>query len=384
MAKTIKTKKAGTTATAKAPAKKTVTTKKAPAKKAVAAKAEEVEDKVIDKTPAPAKKTMTIKKKVGGKKGTLKLKKKKPTKVVKVELSEEGKEIVQTIRNYQKEVSRKLGRVQSIQEDAFTSMFDYGKYLSDNELRIKEEFKTFGNLAKETGVHQSKLSRCKASYEDFSSHGITTAEQAINHLKELEVPATAKLLESNINRVLEAPRSEHEQRADRKRGSAKRNIDELKRAVVRTQEIIENNEPDSEIVNKARETMVYLEESVEYLASLDIYESSYNNPNYRELVRGLKKDMLTGDPIKSLDEVHFHHCDIVNWGTGGQGMKVPDMFGIPISGKTHKKLHEDKAYYSKEEVYRALIETMAHVIKITYPSSEVEMVEAEVLDEEEA
>ena len=258
-----------------------------------------------------------------------------------------GKQVYQQIKEKYVAFKGKIMQINELQRDAFDRMYEFGELLLDHEAEIKQDYGTWGRFADEQGMSASTISRCKASVADFRMHGAKTLEQARDLLKKRDMLPSAKLMESNINRLLTDSDDAGQKKTPHKKSVRHDNhINELHNMSERAEEIISQHEPDDEIYQEALHLQEFVKETIDHLESLDISQKKWNNRSYLNFCRKICYDVVLGEPVDQTEPMHISP----NGDVGSMGGKVADFYAIPGCRDTHNKLDGDELNPSKDEI----------------------------------
>lgn len=242
---------------------------------------------------------------------------------------------------------RSMGRIETAQKEAFDRMFELGELLLEHEEGVKKLYGSWSNFASQEQLDRYVLSRCKSSVSDFLDHGVTNLADARKMLESKGYAPTAKLLEQNINRILtDSDHAGNKEPPIRRSIKIQKHLNELRRSADRAEEIMQQHDTDEEIREEATHLSGFLNDTIRYLNSLDISQREWSNELFLEFCRNINYDVVLGEPVKHSEPHHISPDGTY----GSQGGKVADFFAIPVSRKTHEKLHKQEIILTVEEL----------------------------------
>jgi hypothetical protein len=267
----------------------------------------------------------------------LKLRKKPPSDI---------DQVVETIKSKYVSFKKSMNMIHEAQRAAFDRMYDFGQYLLTHEKIIKDNYKTWGRFGDQHGIRPSVLSRCKSSVSDFKLHGANTLEEARQLLESRGYTPSAKLMESNINRLLTDNYNGEKQPPKDRSVKKDQHVRELQNLGERANEIMDEHEPDDEIYQEAKHISEFTQETIQHLENIAISQKQWSSQMYLDFCRKINYDVIMGKPVKKSEPMHLG----VNGESGSTGGKVADFLAIPGCRDTHNKLDKGQIKLTYEEI----------------------------------
>lgn len=242
-------------------------------------------------------------------------------------LNEIGAEIIDLYRGYQDDVAlikQKMG-------SAIERRFKVGKFLSENMEAILEECGSQRMFGEKLGYSEATISNDKRAFETLRDQGVTEVDQLVPFLRGKDVPATTYSWE-RMTKLLNEPQTENQR--DQRPRDEKRLEDlseELRQIRDRNQSGNNNHVAQlaDELIEEYQDTKVHLDKMMP-----ETYQ--WDSPKYRQWARSLGWDFIMDEPCEVTE---FHHTDVLG-GSGGEGKKLPDVYGLPVSPKLHRQIEE--------------------------------------------
>ncbi|HSH24900.1 MAG TPA: hypothetical protein VLA13_05105 [Massilibacterium sp.] len=222
---------------------------------------------------------------------------------------------------------------------AICRRFMSGKLLSTYHDEIMEECGSQRAFGEKIGLSESIISNDRRAYEALAERGADTPEKMLKLLQE-------KRIKSNIYEWERLPKFLNEPDAyrepDRRKKDEKR-LEDLEKEVT---EIRQRNESanNNHIATLASDSIKEIGELKDHLSKLDPFSYQWKNRQFIDWAKSLGWDFINDEPCENLE---FHHTDMQG-GSGGVGKKLPDVFGLPTSIKTHYAI-EQGAYKPRPE-----------------------------------
>ena len=243
------------------------------------------------------------------------------------ELNELGTNLIELYKGFHGD----LQQAKKYLNSAIVRRFNSGKLLSDNYERIITECDTQRAFGEKLGLTESMISNDRRAYEALKERGADTAEKMLELLREKNIEAKIFSWE-RLPKLLNDPDAFRE--PDRRAKDEKR-LEEIEQEAG---QIRQRNESASNnnIAKLASETMKEVGELKDHLKKLDPFSYEWRNRKYIDWAKSLGWDFINDEPAENLE---FHHTDHKG-GSGGEGTKLPDIFGLPTTIKTHKAIEQ--------------------------------------------
>lgn len=242
-------------------------------------------------------------------------------------LNDVGYQLIENYKGYN--ANRQLAK--EYLGKAIVRRYESGKLLSVNHGRIMDECGSQRAFGESIGVTESMLSNDKRAYEALEAEGITDAKQMLEHLK-------SKNIQSNVYEWERLPKLLNDPDAYREPDRRAKDEKRLEDIYSEAGEIKQRNESASNnnIAKLASDTMKEVGELKDHLKKLDPFSYEWRNRKYIDWAKSLGWDFINDEPAENLE---FHHTDMQG-GSGGEGTKLPDIFGLPTTIKTHKAIEQ--------------------------------------------
>jgi hypothetical protein len=232
---------------------------------------------------------------------------------------------------------------------AIIKRFTAGQFVYEIYDLIIDVCQTQRNYCEITGIPEAVLSNDLRAYRELKEkYGVDTPEEFLKLLQSKNLKPQVYVWE-RLPAMLNEPESvQRDQRPkDEKRLE---DIDsELKEIVSRN-----TGQGNNAVLEEARHLIEHLEQAKQHIDKTDPYRYKWRSEAYKKWCRDLGICMLT----KEACTTEFHHTDQFG-GSGGEGTKLPDVFGIPISATVHYKIEQGDYKVTETQLATALIETMA-------------------------
>ena len=238
--------------------------------------------------------------------------------------------------------------------NAFKTRWLFGKYIHEYYDFIIAECGSQKAFAERMRKSEGVISNNKRGYEALLKEGVTTWEEVVNLLKENNIKPHSRNFEK-IGNLLNEPKKDTKQ-LDQKEKDQKR----LEQLRAEAEEIYQRNEAGTSphIAKEAIEYIDDIDDIKQYVESFDPEKVKWKSEYYLDFVRNFGYDLVTGEPCERCDP---HHTD-KNGGSGGEGMKLPDYYCIPVSRTTHQALESGMLVLTPEEILEMQFKVMSTFI----------------------
>jgi hypothetical protein len=268
-------------------------------------------------------------------------------------LNQIGGELIEnykTFHGHQSEAKQLLKK-------AIVRRFLSGKIISTHIDQILEECGSQRAFGEKIGITDAMLSNDKRAYEALASRGVETPEDMLAHLEEKQIKANIYEWE-RLPKFLEQPDLYRD--PDRRARDEKR-LEELEQE---TAQIRQRNESafNNNIAKLASDSLKQIEETKQHLKKMDPFAYKWTNRKYINWAKGLGWDFINDEPAENLE---FHHTDM-HGASGVSGAKLPDVFGLPTSIRTHQLIEEGKYQPKPIQIASGLIKLMSLFIMNHY------------------
>lgn len=243
-----------------------------------------------------------------------------------------------------------LNEAKKYLNSAIVRRFTSGKLLSTHHEEILEECGSQRAFGEKIGVTESMLSNDKRAFEALAEQGADTPEKMLNLLKNKGIEAKIFSWE-RLPKLLNDPDAYRE--PDRRAKDEKR-LEDLEQEA---KEIRQRNESanNNHIAKLASDSLKEIGELKDHLKKLDPFSYEWKNRAYIDWAKSLGWDFINDEPAENLE---FHHTDM-RGGSGKDGTKLPDVFGLPTTISCHKAIEEGKYKPSSTQLASGLIKLMS-------------------------
>lgn len=234
-------------------------------------------------------------------------------------------------------------------KSAMQRRWEMGKLLHLNEDLILSEFEKWGDYAETIGTNLQVISNNKNGYRNLLNAGCDTWDKVLKLLEERSLPVTTYTFE-RLGKLLAAPKDDEPQKVQRPKDEKR--LEELAEEV---EAIVKRNETSNHnTFELAKGLFNQILDAGEHIGKVDPYKSTWRSEKYLDFVRQMGMDFITMSPEDAVDPHHTLPDE-----TQRMGLKVADVFTIPVARDIHQMIENGSFDLTKEEISDALIRTMS-------------------------